>query len=107
MKKAMRHLREADPGIDLDELTWQEALRKYQGKEEEDFEPDLERRDKRVAKVAQTLSDTFGGEFKRKPELFWDAVRKYDSNLTDYFLKMHGIDPEDYHFEKPETADGF
>lgn len=54
-----------------------------------------------------TLSDTFGGEFKRKPKLFWDAVRKYDSNLPDYFLKMHGVDPEDYHFEKPEASDDF
>lgn len=105
MKKAMRHLRESAPEVALDELTWQEALRKYQGKEEIVFEPDHEWRDKRIAVVAQALSDTFGGEFKRKPELFWDAVRKYDSNLTDYFLKMHGIDPEDYHFESNLSED--
>jgi hypothetical protein len=46
MKKAMRHLREVDLGVDLDELTWQEALRKYQGKDEESFEPNPEWRDK-------------------------------------------------------------
>jgi hypothetical protein len=96
MRKAMQHLREADPSIDLDELTWREALLKYQGKELEEFEPDPEWRSKRVAKLAQTLKDTFGGEFKRKPEVFWEAVRHFDSNLTDHFLRMHGVDPEDY-----------
>jgi hypothetical protein len=107
MKKAMRHLREVDPDVRLDELTWQEAHRKFQGKDEEDFKPDPEWRDKQVARVAQILGDTFGGEFKRKPELFWDAVRKYDGNLTDHFLRMHGIDPEDYHLEEPEASDDF
>jgi hypothetical protein len=102
MRNVMRTLKETDPGLDLDELTWQQVLRKYQGKEEEDFEPDFEWRDKRIAKVAQKLSDTFGGEFKRKPELFWEAVRKYDSNLTDHFLKMHGVDPEDFHWTKDD-----
>ena len=107
MRKVMRHLREADPDVVLDEMTWREALRQYQGKGEEEFVPDPEWRNKRVAQVAQTLSDTFGGEFKRKPELFWEAVRKYNSNLTDHFLRMHGIDPEDYHFDEPEVSDEF
>jgi hypothetical protein len=107
MRKAMQHLRQGDLGIELDGLTWQQALRKYQGKDEEEFEPDPEWRNKRVEAVAKTLSDTFGGEFKRKPEMFWDAVRKYDSNLTDYFLTMHGVDTEDYLFTKPETFDDF
>ena len=105
MRKAMAHLQKADPKIELDELTWRNALRKYQGKEEEEFQPDHEWRSKRVAKVAQTLSETFGGEFKRKPELFWDAVRKYDSNLTDYFLTMHGVDPEDYSYDSKASSD--
>jgi hypothetical protein len=39
------------------------------------------------------------GEFKRKPEMFWEAVSKYDSSLTDHFLRTYGIDPVDYHFE--------
>ncbi len=82
-------------------MTWQQAHRKYQGKVEQDFVPDPEWRDKRVAAVAQTLSNTFGGEFKRKPEVFWEAVRKFDSDLTDHFLTMHGIDPEDYHLDQP------
>ena len=107
MKKAMRHLREADSGMHLDELTWQEAHRKYQGKDEPSFEPDFEWRDKRVAAVAQTLSDTFGGEFKRKPEVFWEAVRKYDSNLTDYFLFMHGVDSEDFHIDEAQENNDF
>jgi hypothetical protein len=107
MKKAMRHLRETDPSIDLDELSWREALLKYQGKELEEFEPDPEWRHKRVAEVAQVLSDTFGGEFKQKPEIFWEAIRNYDSNLIDYFLKMHDIDPEDYRFTLPEVTDDF
>ncbi|MFC5476688.1 ParB N-terminal domain-containing protein [Massilia suwonensis] len=102
MRNVMRTLKETDPGLDLDELTWHQALRKYQGKEEEDFEPDFEWRDKRIAKVAQKLSDTFGKEFKRKPELFWEAVRKYDSNLTDHFLKMHNVDPEDFSWSKAD-----
>ena len=104
MRKVMRHLREADPDVALDKLTWRDALRKFQGKEDEEFVPDPEWRDKRTSAVAQTLSDTFGGEFKRKPEVFWEAVRKYDSNLTDHFLRMHGIDPEDYHFEEAELS---
>jgi len=103
MRKVMRHLREANPHVFLDELTWRDALRQYQGKEDEEFVPDPEWRNKRVAEVAQTLSDTFGGEFKRKPELFWEAVRKYNSNLTDHFLRMHGVDPEDYHVDEPEV----
>ena len=107
MKKAMRHLREADPGIVLDELTWREAHRQYQGKEVEELVTDFGWRDKKVAEVAQTLSDTFGGEFKRRPEIFWEAVRHYDSNLIDYFLKMHDIDPEDYRFTRPDALDDF
>jgi hypothetical protein len=102
MRKVMRRLSESEPDKVLDQLTWREALRKFQGREEEEFVPDPEWRNKRTAAVAQTLSDTFGGEFKRKPEVFWEAVRKYDSNLTDHFLRMHGIDPEDYHVEDPE-----
>ena len=99
MRKVTRRLSESEPDKALDQLTWREALRKFQGREEEEFVPDPEWRNKRTAAVAQTLSDTFGGEFKRKPEVFWEAVRKYDSNLTDHFLRMHGIDPEDYHTE--------
>lgn len=105
MKKAMRHLRQVDPSVNLDELTWQEAHRKFQGKDEPTFEPNFEWRDKRVAVVAQTLSDAFGGQFKRQPEVFWEAVRKYDSNLIDYFLFSHGIDPEDFHVEETEEFD--
>lgn len=106
MRKVMRHLVQVDPGVDLGGLTWQSAHRKYQGKFEQDFTPDPEWRDKRVAAVAQTLSDTFGGEFKRKPEVFWEAVRKFDSTLTDHFLMMHGVDPDDYHLE-PEAYNDF
>lgn len=107
MRKVMRYLREADLEVDLGGLTWQQAHRKYQGKVEQDFVPDPEWRDKRVAAVAQTLSDTFGGEFKRKPEVFWEAVRKFDSTLTDHFLTMHGVDPEDYHLEESEAYNDF
>lgn len=106
MKKAMRHLQEVAPGAHLDELTWQEAHRKYQGKDEPVFKPDFEWRDKRVAAVAQTLNDTFGGQFKRQPEVFWEAVRKYDSNLIDYFMFQHGIDPEDFQVENTEEHKG-
>jgi len=107
MRKVMRHLVEADPGVDFGGLTWQDAHRMYQGKVEQDFVPDPEWRDKRVAAVAQTLSETFGGEFKRKPEVFWEAVRKFDRNLTDHFLSMHGIDPEDYHLEESKDFRDF
>jgi len=107
MRKVMRHLTEADPDVVLDEMTWREALRRYQGKEEEEFVPDPEWRNKRAAEIAQTLSDTFGGQFKRKPEVFWEGIRKYDANLIDYFMSMHGIDPEDYLFKRPEASDEF
>lgn len=107
MRKVMRHLVEADSGVDLGRLNWQDAHRKYQGKVEQDFVPDPEWRDKRVAAVAQTLSDTFGGEFKRKPEIFWEAVRQFDSSLTDHFLTMHGVDPEDYHLDEMNSYNDF
>lgn len=105
MRKALRHLTAADPSVDVGSLTWQQALRKSQGKDDLDFEPDHEWRDKRVAQVAETLSKTFGGEFKRKPEMFWDAVRQYDAHLTDYFLTMHGVDPEDFKQYQNESTD--
>lgn len=107
MRKAMQYLRETDPGLVLDSVTWREAHRIYQGKEEQAFVPDPEWHSKRTAEIAQTLSDTFGGEFKQKPEVFWEGVRKFDSNLIDYFLKMHDIDPEDYRFKRPEALDDF
>jgi hypothetical protein len=86
IRKVMRRLRDVNPSVDLGGLAWQQANRRYQGKNDEDFVPDPEWLNKQVAAVAQTLGDTFGGEFKYRPEVFWHAVRKFDSNLTDHFL---------------------
>ena len=45
IRKIMRHLKEVDPDVALDKLTWRDALRKFQGKEDEEFAPDPEWRD--------------------------------------------------------------
>lgn len=102
MRKVRTALLENHKDIDLGELQWREALRKSQGKEEEPYEYDFEWRDKEIEDVVRTMNETFGGRFKTRPEVFWDAMWKYDSRLMDYFLRKVGVNPEDYSQEEEE-----
>lgn len=89
--------------IDYRDLTWEQARRFADSRDETEFDWETELQ-KKAAEMALLIRKAIGNTGGANPEVFAEAIKLYDTRLWGALLELMGAPPEEDEYDEDGTA---